>query len=99
MPPALARPGPVRFTHTEKHEPASKYWSFHLAVEHGFIDTNYPTDACLHPPATDWAEGDFKQPSADLAVIAVGGGEEAGSDSYGSGVGTPELEEVRRRLR
>lgn len=40
----------------EENEPASKYWSFSLAVEHGFIDTKYPHDACIHPPATDWAK-------------------------------------------
>ncbi|CAB1102552.1 GH5 [Ectocarpus sp. CCAP 1310/34] len=42
--------------HLEKNEPASKYWSFSMAVEHGFIDTDFPEDACIHPPATDWAE-------------------------------------------
>lgn len=82
--------------HAEKHEPAAKYWSFHLAVEHGFIDTKYPTDACLHPPATDWAKGDLNESSTDLAATGGGEREEVGldaSDASGSGAGTPKLEE------
>ncbi|CAN0509018.1 unnamed protein product, partial [Laminaria digitata] len=41
---------------SEKHEQASKYWSFRLAVDHGFIDTKFPSDACIHPPDVDWME-------------------------------------------
>lgn len=55
--------------YTERSEPSSKYWSFRLAVEHGFIDTTYPGDACLHPPGTDWAEGDTKG-SSELAAVS-----------------------------
>lgn len=79
----------------EENEPASKYWSFSLAVEHGFIDTEYPHDACIHPPATDWdkplvTDGDAADSSdgdeAELAAVgapsAAGGGGEvvAGSN-------------------
>ncbi len=72
------------FRTTEKNEAASKYWSFSLAVEHGFIDTEYPHDACIHPPTTDWAEPLITDSdnSADLAAVAeapraeqTGGGE------------------------
>lgn len=69
------------FETTEKNEPASKYWSFSLAVEHGFIDTNYPHDACIHPPATDWANPLQGDGDANLAAApeeeSTPGGEQA----------------------
>lgn len=63
---------------TEKNEPASKYWSFSLAVDHGFIDTEYPHDACIHPPATDWAKPLQSDSGADLAAAPVEGAPSSG---------------------
>ncbi|CAM9169230.1 unnamed protein product [Discosporangium mesarthrocarpum] len=40
--------------YAEKNEVSATYWSFHLAVKNGLIDTNYPEDACLHPPEEDY---------------------------------------------
>eukprot|EP00158_Paraphelidium_tribonemae_P000480 Partr_v1_DN22528_c0_g1_i2_m28228 putative Glucan 1,3-beta-glucosidase len=38
-----------------KSDPSAAFWSFKLAVHKGYIDTRYPSDACMHPPAEDWA--------------------------------------------
>lgn len=66
-------PPPYPYPDTEKNEPASKYWSFSMAVEHGFIDTDFPDDACIHPPATDWAEPlDTDGSSGGDATLAAG---------------------------
>lgn len=81
----------------EKNEAASKYWSFSLAVEHGFIDTDYPHDACIHPPTTDWAEplvtdgdsggDDGGDGSAELAAVVEAPPEEQTGGGEGSATG------------
>lgn len=63
----------------ERTEPASKYWSFRLALQHGFIDTTYPDDACMHPPASDWRRPGVPS-AADFFTSAVASRAAAGRE-------------------
>ncbi|CAM9161413.1 unnamed protein product, partial [Ascophyllum nodosum] len=40
----------------EKNEGAAKYWSFRLALDYGFIDTDFPDNFCIHPPTANWMD-------------------------------------------
>ena len=71
----------------EENEPASKYWSFSLAVEHGFIDTDYPHDACIHPPATDWDKPLVTDSDDEGELAAVGGAPSAAGGGGGEAAG------------
>ena len=45
-----------RFHSLEKNEGAAKYWSFRLALDYGFIDTDFPDNFCIHPPTANWMD-------------------------------------------
>ena len=41
-------------------------------MDHGFIDTKFPSDACMHPPDVDWME--------PITTSASASGENVGSN-------------------
>lgn len=42
-------------------------------MEAGFIDTDYPPDACKHPPSNIWMDPDDHSGSSDADLAATGG--------------------------